>query len=721
MWTRRLTRRVAVAAFVLGVALAVGLAAGGGTVAAQTAPDCSTVGFTQNASGYYEVTNVDQLQCVGNASSGVALDDDYVQTSAIDASETSTWHGGDGFRPISERSGDFNGTFDGNGFEIADLTINRPNVYRTGLFAAAGAGAVITDVTLVRADVTGTNETGGLVGENAGEVRGASVGGTVTGEIWVGGLVGDNHGEVSDATSSADVTGDGNITGGLIGSNYGDVSEATASADVTGDSRVGGLIGASSAPVSNAAATGNVTGDGNFVGGLIGSTFGGEVADSTASGDVTGNSSVGGLIGENSDEVTDSTADGNVTGDGNDVGGLIGVHKQGSIEGSTAAGPVSGNSRVGGLVGINLNQNITTSNATGDVTASGQQVGGLVGYNYGFSGTTVRESFATGNVSGGNETGGLVGKNRYDTIVDSYALGDVDGNDDVGCLVGNNTGSDSSVETSYAACSVAGSSNVGGLIGTTEDGATVTDSYWDTDKAGGVGSDGGTGLTTAEMTGADARSNMTGFDFTNTWFAAQDSYPELSSNTRSNRQPADGGDGSKDESSDGPPEITNYDVSADGAEISVSFDSDENLVKITVEITGAETATLDRDDFSGDRFAGFSATYDAGTDGSYTVELTEARDSSGNDGTEGETFRQSVTVQTEDDNGTATPTDNGTATPTDDPDTPTATDDPDTPTDDPDTPTATQPEDTPGFGAVVTVLALLGAALLAHWRRDGTA
>ena len=680
MRTRRLTRRVVVAAFVLGVALAVGLAAGGGTVAAQTetAPDCNSVGFVQNASGYYEVTNVSQLQCVGNASSGVALDDDYVQTSDIDAVETATWNEGDGFRPISASAdGDFNGTFDGNGFEIADLTINRTNEAETGLFAAAGTGAVFTDVTLARADVTGDDETGGLVGNNSGEVRGASVGGTVTGGRGVGGLVGDNDGDVSDATSSADVTGDGDDVGSLIGDNDA------------------------------------------------------EVTDSTANGNVTGDNNVGGLIGDNLGEVTDSTASGSVTGNGF-VGGLIGEHFYGNVEGSTAAGPVSGTTAVGGLIGVSVGGTITTSNATGDVTASGRGVGGLVGLNAGgaFGGGTVRESFATGNVTGGDDTGGLVGQNRDDAIVDSYALGDVDGEANVGCLVGNNTGSVSSVETSYAACSVSGSSNVGGLIGLTADGATVTDSYWDTDEDGST-SDGGEGLSRANMTGEDARGNMTGFDFTGTWFAVQDSYPELSSNTRSSRQPADDGDGSKNDSSDDPPDITNYDVGADGGEITVSFDSDENLVEVTVEITGAETATLDRDDFSGDTYSGFSATYNAGTDGSYTVELTEARDSSNNDGTEGETFRQSVTVETEGDNGTATPTDNGTATPTDngtatptdDPDTPTPTDEPDTPTptDEPDTPTATQPEDTPGFGAVVTVLALLGAALLAHRRRDGAA
>ncbi|PSP47628.1 hypothetical protein BRC75_09155 [Halobacteriales archaeon QH_7_69_31] len=744
MRTRRLARRAAVAAFVFGVAFAVGLAAGGGTAAAQTAtpPDCSTVGFTQNASGYYEVTNVSQLQCVGNNESGVALDDDYVQTSDIDATETAGWNGLDGFEPISASAdGDFTGTFDGNGFHIDALTINRAGEDETGLFAAAGTGAVVTNVTLTGADVTGNYDTGGLVGTNAGEgdlfvggliglsrasVTNATATGDVDGTTYVGGLIGDNRAGVTDSTANGDVTGDGSV-GGLIGINSAEVTVSMASGDVTGNgNEVGGLIGDNDAPVSNAKATGNVDG-GDYVGGLIGDVRGGPVIDSTANATVTGEDYVGGLIGESAAPVSNARATGPVDGSGNDVGGLIGANYD-DVSDAAASADVTGGSRVGGLLGSNVAGTINRSNATGNVTASGQRVGGLVGLNYGFSGTTVRESFATGNVTGDDDTGGLVGQNLDDAIVDSYALGDVDGDDNVGCLVGNHTGSGSTVETSYAACTVTGSTDRGGLIGETNNGASVTNSYWDTDEAGGVGSDGGTGLTTAEMTGVDARSNMTGFDFTNTWYPVQDNYPELSSNTRSSRQPADGGDGSTNESS-GAPEITNYDVSADGGEITVSFDSDENLVEITVEITGAETATLDREDFSGDTYSGFNATYDAETDGSYTVELTEARDSSNNDGTEGETFRQSVTVETEDDNGTATPTDNGTVTPTptDDPDTPTATptDEPDTPTPtptaEPETSTPTGPEDTPGFGFVVTVLALLGAALLVHRRRDGAA
>jgi hypothetical protein len=68
---------------------------------------------------------------------------------------------------------------------------------------------------------------------------------------------------------------------------------------------------------------------------------------------------------------------------------------------------------------------------------------------------------------------------------------------------------------------------VGGLIG--EGNNDVTDSYWDTETTGQSTSDGGTGLTTPEMTGTAATSNMVGFDFTTTWetVTSPDDYPIL--------------------------------------------------------------------------------------------------------------------------------------------------------------------------------------------------
>ena len=111
------------------------------------------------------------------------------------------------------------------------------------------------------------------------------------------------------------------------------------------------------------------------------------------------------------------------------------------------------------------------------------------------------------------QAGGLVGLNR-DTVIDSYATGSVEGDDFVGGLVGAASFSDE------------------------------IDSYWDTETSGQSTSAGdATGLTTAEMQGSAAETNMDGFDFTNTWNTvlesdedtSDDGYPILLSLNRENQ------------------------------------------------------------------------------------------------------------------------------------------------------------------------------------------
>jgi len=201
--------------------------------------------------------------------------------------------------------------------------------------------------------------------------------------------------------------------------------------------------------------------------------------------------------------------------------------------------------------------------------------------------------------------------------------------------------------------------------------------------------------------------------------------------------------------SDDGPDISNYQVTSDGDEITVSFDSNETLVDIEVDVRGPDNGTLTEEDFDGNEFEGYEATYQPDEGGDYTLELVTARDSSNNDGADDGDYSGSASVETSD-NGTATasptPTDNGTATasptPTDD-GTPTAsptpTDD-DTPTEDSmddDTPTEDSMDDeTPtdgdsmdddetesptdgdgaGFGGAIAVGALL-ASLLLFYRR----
>ncbi|RVU11965.1 GLUG motif-containing protein, partial [Methylobacterium oryzihabitans] len=240
-----------------------------------------------------------------------------------------------------------------------------------------------------------------------------------------------------------------------------------------------GLIGHSTGTVRDIGVVGGSISGASRVGGLVGNNDGGTVSQSYATGAVTGGTDstyVGGLVGRSliGGTVSQSYATGPVSGS-NDVGGLVG-NNYGSVSRSSATGAVSGVSSVGGLVGFNASSGtVGQSFATGAVTGSAGtsfEVGGLVGDN----GGTVSGSSATGATRGQRQVGGLVGYNRSTgTVIRSYAVGAVSGlGNSVGGLVGRNDGG--AVSGSYATGSVAGSNNVGGLLGF-NDGGTVSQSY----------------------------------------------------------------------------------------------------------------------------------------------------------------------------------------------------------------------------------------------------
>ncbi len=192
----------------------------------------------------------------------------------------------------------FAGSLDGQGYEIRDLFINRPDENYVGLFRHVGDEGVIKNVGVGDATVNGEHRVGGLSGLNSGSVSTAFFSGNVTGSWPVGGLVGENQG--------------------------GTVSSSNYTGSVAGDRFVGGLVGFSGnwGTVSNSYYTGSVTGDG-YVGGLVGANGAGTVSSCHATGSVVGEGTVGGLVGVNADTVSKSYFSGNVTGDG-PVGGLVG-------------------------------------------------------------------------------------------------------------------------------------------------------------------------------------------------------------------------------------------------------------------------------------------------------------------------------------------------------------------------------------------------------------
>jgi hypothetical protein len=119
------------------------------------------------------------------------------------------------------------------------------------------------------------------------------------------------------------------------------------------------------------------------------------------------------------------------------VGGLVGEN-YGSIATSYSTGDVSGDENLGGLVGVNNGGNITTSYSTGTVVGDDAAVGGLVGQN--ISGS-ILSCHSIGHVGGVHWVGGLVGWNNSDgSISDCYFAGDVSGCWEIGGLVGQNWG-----------------------------------------------------------------------------------------------------------------------------------------------------------------------------------------------------------------------------------------------------------------------------------------
>jgi len=219
----------------------------------------------------------------------------------------------------------FTGSLDGQGYEIRDLSINRPHECQVALFAFVGEAGAIQNVSVVNATVTGGGPVGSLVAMNDGTVSNSYSTGNVTGDGEVGGLVGHNGGIVNNSYSSGSVTGDysssnvpgeGWCVGGLVAMNDGTVSNSYSTGNVNGNLYVGGLVGRSYyGTVSNSYSTGSVTGD-SSVGGLVGWNEGGTVSasfwDTETSGQATSDGGTGKTTAEMQDIATFSAAGWNI-------------------------------------------------------------------------------------------------------------------------------------------------------------------------------------------------------------------------------------------------------------------------------------------------------------------------------------------------------------------------------------------------------------------------
>jgi len=247
------------------------------------------------------ISSFEDLCKIGN-SSDFPLDGHYELTGDIDASASRDMNDGLGFEPVSM----FTGTFNGKGFTISGLYINRPGRDYVGLFGYLYGK--VSAVHVAADSIIGNNNVGAIAGyaTNAVIIEDCSSSGVVESRFhYVGGLVGSNYGKIISCNSSAIVRGS-NYIGGLAGQNtnydYTEITMSYFTGSVTGFQYVGGLAGSNGGTINQSYSRGSVAGR-NDVGGLVGinwsiimqSYSSGSVAAATAGLTV---SNMGGFVGE---------------------------------------------------------------------------------------------------------------------------------------------------------------------------------------------------------------------------------------------------------------------------------------------------------------------------------------------------------------------------------------------------------------------------------------
>lgn len=417
------------------------------------------------------------------------MEADYILTGNVDLD-------GYNWKPIGTNLNKFNGTFEGKGFTISNLTINTADEGSFGLFGYVN-NAEFSNISFKNFSFSFTGVTaqqtyvGALAGHISGnaEIENCS-GSDITIECKfgaIGGLVGLID-EKSNINNSSVVSCDLKLTaylnpvGGLVGSMYGDITGCSvSSAKLSSVGSAGGLVGSieGKSNITNSSASCTVS-ESSSAGGLVGYIFkSSNITNSSASGDLNGSSCVGGLVGDVKElsNITNSSANCNVYtaatgGAGVGAGGLAG-NMYGHIINSSAFGTVTSKGDfAGGLIGYLTGPSSSIQNSFSKCTVSAKNnAGGLAGFYFG----TISQSYASGLVTASeNYAGGLVGYSDITRIENSYAETVVMANDYAGGLVGcssynNATDTQRFLKNSYFSGTVlltgAGTTNIGSLIG----------------------------------------------------------------------------------------------------------------------------------------------------------------------------------------------------------------------------------------------------------------
>ena len=221
------------------------------------------------SSGTYSISSAEELAKLASMTNNSKVTGgEFVLANDIDLSAYST---GEGWTPIGTIDIAFSGKFDGNGYIISNLTINR-NDGPQGLFSIIDTNASITNLGIKNANINanGSNSPyiGGLSGTNVGTISNCYVLGNINGYYIVGGLVGANAGTINNCYTGGTVSCNDMVAGGIIGAMLiGTISNCYTTSNVSGVSTIGGFAGIiNDGSITNCYSCGKEDVD-NFIGG----------------------------------------------------------------------------------------------------------------------------------------------------------------------------------------------------------------------------------------------------------------------------------------------------------------------------------------------------------------------------------------------------------------------------------------------------------------------
>jgi len=293
------------------------------------------------------ITTPEQLDSVRNNLSAYYKLGNNIDLTSYLTSGGAGYNNGAGWDPLGFQINPLRGSFDGAGYKITGLWINRSSEDAVGLFSFMANGSVqnlAVEIANNNGGVKGHDQVGGLVGAMAQSnvTNCCIIGmGTINGNDNVGGMVGNagwGGNTIANCYSTIVVNGS-EYVGSLSGVLNGDgniIANCYTSGTVNGNKDVGGIVGrVNISTITNCYATGSVNGADIYVGGVAGGvSTGGKVFTCYSIGKVNGNNYVGGVAGvifDNSYTTNCVALNPNVTGNNNYVGRVVGYVQNSSL------------------------------------------------------------------------------------------------------------------------------------------------------------------------------------------------------------------------------------------------------------------------------------------------------------------------------------------------------------------------------------------------------